>query len=130
MKVLNILILDDSKMMRGFIRKTLLKTDLHLGTVHMAASAKEAFDIISYESVDVCFVDWNMPEMNGLEFVVEIRKSQTASRFKIIMLTTEASPSRVNAANAAGVNGYVLKPFDSEKLETTIRSIFSKYEQI
>jgi two-component system chemotaxis response regulator CheY len=63
---------------------------------------------------ELMLVDWNMPEMNGYELVLGIRKNPAYAEIKIVMVTTETEISQVEAALAAGANEYVMKPFTSE----------------
>jgi len=62
---------------------------------------------------ELMLVDWNMPEMNGYELVLGIRKNPAYAEIKIVMVTTETEISQVEAALAAGANEYVMKPFTS-----------------
>ncbi len=70
---------------------------------------------------DVVFVDWNMPEMNGYEFVCAMRADRTFANVKIVMVTTEAELSFISRAVEAGVNEYVMKPFTAEVLVDKLR---------
>ena len=73
---------------------------------------------------DICLIDWNMPNMNGLELVIKIREKDTST--PLIMVTTEAEKPNIIQAIKAGVNNYVVKPFTPDglksKIEETIRN--------
>jgi two-component system chemotaxis response regulator CheY len=77
-----------------------------------AGNGKEALALLK-DRVDfkLALVDWNMPEMNGLEFVQNLRKDARYSAMRLIMCTTETEMSQVERALAAGANEYVMKPF-------------------
>lgn len=66
------------------------------------------------DKVDLALVDWNMPEMNGYDFVCEVRKDKTYDDLRMMMVTTETEMSQVVKALEAGANEYVMKPFTKE----------------
>ncbi len=66
--------------------------------------------------VDLALVDWNMPEMNGYEFVCEVRKDDKYKDMRLMMVTTETEMSQVIKALEAGANEYVMKPFTKEMI--------------
>ena len=68
------------------------------------------------EEVDLLLVDWNMPVMNGYEFVCAVRANLLLSQVRIMMVTTETSMKQVEQALAAGANEYLMKPFTKEVL--------------
>jgi two-component system chemotaxis response regulator CheY len=114
------LIVDDSKTIRIIIRRILV--ELGYETCE-AVNGVEALKVLETEkaSVKVVLADWNMPEMNGLELVKELRKDPALALLKIIMVTTETEMSQMTLALEAGANEYVMKPFTKdilvEKLE-------------
>ena len=65
---------------------------------------------------DICFVDWNMPEMNGLEFIKAVRAKKEYFDLPLMMITTETEMEGMALAFMAGVNEYVMKPFDREMI--------------
>jgi two-component system, chemotaxis family, chemotaxis protein CheY len=75
-------------------------------------------------SIELVLSDWNMPNMNGLEFVREIRKVNPS--VPIIMITTEGSEDKISEAIEAGANGYVCKPFTPDKIKEQINSVIKK----
>lgn len=110
---LKVLVVDDSMVMRRMITRALRQCDLEATVVAEAANGAEALDALGAQDVDVVLCDWNMPVMDGLQFLVEARKSH---RTPIVMLTTESSNERVLEAMEAGADGYVTKPFTPEGL--------------
>ena len=78
-----------------------------------AANGREALERIAQLGMpDLVLVDWNMPEMDGLEFVKAIRANSAYSKLPMIMVTTETEMERMAVALVAGVDEYVMKPFD------------------
>jgi two-component system, chemotaxis family, chemotaxis protein CheY len=74
--------------------------------------------------VKMIFVDWNMPIMNGFEFIKSVRANPDYNDIKLIMVTTEGEKSKVAEAAKVGINGYVVKPFEAETLEKVLRRYF------
>jgi two-component system chemotaxis response regulator CheY len=83
-----------------------------------AADGREALEAVATAGpFDVALVDWNMPVMNGLEFVREVRKDRALDEMAIMMVTTESEQSQVLAAIEAGASEYLMKPFSPESIE-------------
>ena len=117
---LNILLVDDSGVMRKLVSKALRQAGLDITGMSEAANGQEGLEALSAGPVDLVLCDWNMPVMDGLTFVTEARKS---SRVPIIMLTTESGEDKMAAAVDAGANGYITKPFTPEKLGERIKIV-------
>ena len=107
------LIIDDSKAIRSILADIL--GDLGF-TIFEAGNGLEALDVIKSEKADLALVDWNMPEMNGCEFVQEVRKDDTYKDMQIMMVTTETAIDKVAEALEAGANEYIMKPFTKEMI--------------
>jgi two-component system chemotaxis response regulator CheY len=74
-----------------------------------------------YENIKLILSDWNMPVMNGFEFLKAVKSNGTYKHIPLIMLTTEAEKSNINKAIQAGASNYLLKPFNPEDLLLKIR---------
>ena len=108
------IIVDDSVMIRLIIKKFLLTQGFD--TILEGKDGRDALAKLEEgASPDLAVVDWNMPVMNGLEFVQAVRAIPSLDGMRIIMVTTEAA-SMAALALEAGANGYVTKPFTAEKL--------------
>jgi two-component system, chemotaxis family, chemotaxis protein CheY len=106
------LIIDDSKAMRSILGKML--RELKFETVE-ASNGREALDKLRESGkVDIALVDWNMPEMNGYDFIRAVRAEQLYDGVTLMMVTTENEADNVVRALAAGANEYVMKPFTPE----------------
>jgi two-component system, chemotaxis family, chemotaxis protein CheY len=114
---LNILLVDDSGVMRKLVSKALRQGGLDIGVTKEAGNGQEGLDALRAGGVDVVLCDWNMPVMDGLTFVMEARTTHSTP---IIMLTTESGDDKMNAALDAGANAYITKPFTPEKLKERI----------
>jgi two-component system chemotaxis response regulator CheY len=109
------LVIDDSRAMRMILARTL--TGLGF-TVEQAEHGQEALEKIAAgeQLPDVCLVDWNMPVMNGLDFITEVRRNREWRQITLMMVTTESEHSQIVRALAAGAHEYVLKPFTPEAI--------------
>jgi|SRR5579883_2654029 len=108
------LVIDDSRTVRLLIGKILVEAGLE---VIEAANGREALEQLRRTpDVELVLVDWNMPEMNGLEFIQTIRSQRSYDRLRIMMVTTETEQEQVIRALEAGANEYVMKPFTKEIL--------------
>jgi two-component system, chemotaxis family, chemotaxis protein CheY len=108
------LVIDDSRTVRAIIRQTLSEVGLD---VVEAGNGREGLDRLrDAGDVGVVLVDWNMPEMNGLEFIRAVRAERTYDPVRIMMVTTETEQEQVIRALEAGANEYVMKPFTKDIL--------------
>jgi len=107
------IVIDDSKSIRSILSKILLEIGF---VVEEAGNGLEALDVIRKEKVDLALVDWNMPDMNGYEFIQEVRKDNTYKDMRMMMVTTETEMNKVVEALEAGANEYVMKPFTKEMI--------------
>jgi len=108
------LVIDDSRTVRTIIKKVL--DEIGLDVVE-AANGREGLDQLrSTDDVELVLVDWNMPEMDGLEFIKAVRADRAYDPVRIVMVTTETEQEQVVRALAAGANEYVMKPFTKEIL--------------
>ncbi|MCH7596503.1 MAG: response regulator [Planctomycetes bacterium] len=119
---MNILLVDDSRTIRN-IQKNVLK-ELGYENVWEAEDGVQALARLKEEIPDLMLVDWNMPNMDGITLIREVRK--TNKSLPIIMCTTESEKSRVLEAVKAGVNNYIVKPFTVESLGEKINATLAK----
>jgi len=109
------LIVDDSRATRGILRKFLRELGFD---VYEAGDGKQALAILhEIRSAELALVDWEMPVMNGLEFVRAVRAERVFDPVRLMMVTTKAELEDVCQALNAGANEYVMKPFTKEVIE-------------
>jgi two-component system chemotaxis response regulator CheY len=106
------LVVDDSRAMRAIL--TRLMSGLGFDVAQAADGAQALAVLDAGARPDVCLVDWNMPVMNGLEFVKSVRARADLRDVSLMMVTTESEQSQIVRALAAGAHEYVLKPFTDE----------------
>jgi two-component system, chemotaxis family, chemotaxis protein CheY len=109
------LVVDDSSVIRKVARRILEELDFE---VVEAADGKEAMDQCASSMPDAVLLDWNMPVMDGLEFLVALRQSEGGTEPIVVFCTTENDMSHITKAISAGANEYIMKPFDREIIES------------
>jgi len=111
---MKMLTIDDSAVVRRIISAAVVV----LGHECLEAeSAQDALDLLQgSEKIELIFLDWNMPGMNGLEFLKKIKQDQHFKHIPVVMVTTENMPESVIEAVKAGVSHYITKPFSIEEL--------------
>jgi len=114
------LIVDDSSVMRKIVERALRQAGLSLNKVHEASSGVEALDLLRTERVQLILSDINMPMMDGLEFLRQLRAQQLAPDVPVVMITTESSEEHVKEAIVAGAQGYIRKPFTAEQVKERV----------
>jgi two-component system, chemotaxis family, chemotaxis protein CheY len=121
MTSMKILIVDDSITIRRIITNA-LKTVGFPETVE-ATNGKDALEKLAAANVDFIITDWNMPEMNGLDFIKQVRANPLYSSMPILMITTRGTEHDVIEALQAKVNSYIVKPFTPQELKEKIEGI-------
>ena len=120
MSEIRTLIVDDSSVMRKIVERALRQAGLDPLLVHEAGSGIEGLELLRSKQVDLILSDINMPSMDGLEFVRQIRAQQLAPGVPVVMITTESSEEHVKAAIQAGARGYIRKPFTAEQVKDRV----------
>jgi len=118
----NILIVDDSSVMRAMILKSLRMSGVPMGEVHQAANGKEGLDALNQHWVDLVIVDINMPVMNGEEMIDRMQKNPDMSNTPIIIISSEGSEMRIERLKHKG-GKFIHKPFTPETIRDTINDI-------
>lgn len=123
-KNMSILVVDDFPTMRRIVR-SLLK-ELGFTNVEEAEDGQDALNKLKAGSFEFVVSDWNMPNLDGLEMLKQIRADDALKDLPVLMVTAEAKKENIIAAAQAGANGYVVKPFTSATLEEKLNKIFEK----
>jgi len=119
-----ILVVDDYKTMIRIIRNLLKQ--LGFSDVDDAADGTEALEKARGKKYGLIISDWNMEPMTGYELLKEVRGDETLSRTPFIMVTAESKTENVIAAKKAGVNNYIVKPFNAATLKAKIDAVFGE----
>ena len=114
------LIVDDSSVIRKVARRIMEEANF---AIEEAENGKEALEVCGKALPDLVLLDWNMPVMDGLEFLTELRKDPCSEETKVIFCTTENDMDHITKAIAAGANEYIMKPFDKEIILSKLREV-------
>jgi len=116
---MKLLVVDDSAIIRKIIKAA---ADVLQMETEEAQDGIEALEKLSecYEEINLVLLDWNMPEMNGYDVLVEIKNTDKYKHIPVMMVTTEGQKSNIVAAVRAGAANYLTKPFTVEELESKI----------
>src|SRR5690606_14160790 len=117
-------VVDDFPTMRRIVR-SLLK-ELGFGNVDEAEDGQQALQKLRSDKFELVVSDWNMPVMDGLEMLTQIRADDSLKHLPVLMVTAEAKKENIIAAAKAGASGYVVKPFTAATLEEKLNKIFDK----
>jgi two-component system, chemotaxis family, chemotaxis protein CheY len=118
----NILVVDDSTVMRSMIIRVLRLSGLSLGQVFEAANGREGLRVLDEKWIDFALVDINMPVMNGEEMIEEVRKNKVTADLPIIVVSTESNLDKVESIRRKNVE-FVHKPFTPEILQKIVLQV-------
>lgn len=126
------LVVDDMPTMREVIKSQLRA--MNFRNVLEASDGDEALSkvVIGYQSgepIDMIISDWNMPKMNGLDFLKQIRASEKFCNLPFLLLTSESEKDQVTEAILAGVNQYIVKPFQPKAFEEKLKAVWFKFNK-
>lgn len=122
---INILIVDDYKTMLRIIRGLL--SQIGFSNIDEAANGAEAIVKLKEKNYNLIISDWNMEPMTGLELLQNVRTDEKTKTIPFIMVTAESKTENVIAAKQAGVNNYIVKPFNAETLKTKLASVLGAF---
>ena len=119
-----VMVVDDSSVMRQIIKNNLKQLGFDLTNLLDAEDGEEALKKINEGEVDLVISYWNMPRMTGIDFLKAVRADEAFKDLPFLMVTSEADKEKIMEAVQAGVNQYIVKPFNANQLEEKIREIF------
>ena len=124
-KNMRVLVVDDFLTMRRIIINLLRQ--LGFNNVVEAADGKQALEKVQSEQIDLVISDWNMPNMTGIEFLKAVRADENYKGLPFIMVTAEGKKENVVAAVQAGVNNYIVKPFNAATLKEKMSKVIGDF---
>ena len=119
---MKILVVDDIPTMRKHVINILF--DLGFKNIVEAENGATAISMVEAGKIDFVITDWNMPEMSGLDLLKAIRSNASKEELPVLMVTAEDLQQNIIQAARAGVNHYIMKPFDAKTLAAKIERIF------
>jgi two-component system chemotaxis response regulator CheY len=120
-----VLIVDDSSVMRKIVERSLRQAGIEIEKVFEAGNGAEALAVLNDAKVDIILCDINMPVMDGLEFVKQLSGVANAQGVPVVMITTEGSEGHVVQALSAGAKGYLRKPFTADQVKEHILPVLA-----
>lgn len=117
---LNIMIVDDSPVMRVFLRKVVQLTGLPLGEFFEAGDGEAALELLKRHWIDLVLTDINMPRMDGEEFVRQVESDELMRDIPVIVVSTDSTRERIDHLLHLGARGYISKPFFPETLRDAV----------
>ncbi len=125
---INILVVDDSSVIRKMIIKTVKLSGIELNEIHEAGNGQDGLDVLEDNWVDLVFIDLNMPVMNGEDMIDRIKSNSTWEDIPIVVISTEGSETRINQLKQKQVE-FIHKPFTPEQIRTVITNMMGSYHE-
>jgi two-component system chemotaxis response regulator CheY len=119
----NILLVDDSNVVKAVLSKILAGSSLTIDQVFDAANGVEALKTLNANSIDLVITDINMPVMDGFELIERMRLDAMLKNIPVIVISTEGSLTRVGQLEAMGIRGYVRKPFAADEIHAVVNDV-------
>jgi two-component system chemotaxis response regulator CheY len=120
---LNVMIVDDSPAMRAFIRRVIGLTGMEVQKIYEADDGEAALSLLKEHWIDLVLTDINMPHMNGEELMRQLEGDELLRSIPVIVVSTDASNTRVEKMLALGAKGYLPKPFPPEALRDQMEKL-------
>jgi two-component system, chemotaxis family, chemotaxis protein CheY len=122
------LVVDDSLPMRSIIIRTIKASGFTDAEFLEASNGKEALEVLNNEWLDLVITDYNMPDMNGMELIQEMKNDDILNAIPVLVVTTEGSKQKVEEFIEKGATGYVKKPFTPEAIRSELIKILGEAE--
>lgn len=122
MSIRTVLVVDDSRIMRNIVKNTFTSLDIPCEFVE-AGNGKEALVQLEQHSVNLILLDWNMPELSGLDFLKKVRAMDKYKTLPIIMVTSEAARYNVIEALKNGATDYIIKPVNDKSFREKLSKL-------
>ena len=121
--MLKVLVVDDSKVMRRMVVRSLELSGLEISEVQEAESGTDALDVLHRMWIDVVLCDVHMPKMSGVELVRRMSEDRLTASVPVVMVSSDRNQAQIDELHSLGVRGYVIKPFQPEALARTVQQV-------
>jgi len=119
---INLLVVDDSKVMRAMVLKTMGMAEIPLSEVYEASNGQEGLDLLDNHWIDLAIVDINMPVMNGEELIDRMKENPETKDIPVVVISTEGSKARIERLQRKGAT-FIHKPFSAEAIRDTVKHV-------
>ncbi len=122
----NVLIVDDSSSMRAVIKKVIKVSGFNVGNYFEAGDGIEALKTLENDWIDIVLSDINMPNMDGMSFLSEMKKNELFRSIPVVIITTEGSEAKIQESISLGASGYIKKPFSPVDIKKTLSRLIGE----
>ncbi len=119
----NVLIVDDSSVVRSVVRKSIEMSGIVVDKVFEAGNGKEALTVLDAEWIDIVFADLNMPEMNGVELVEKMSQDSMLVSTPVVIISSEKRQAKIDELKKRGIRAYIKKPFRPESFKDVVTEV-------
>ena len=121
----NLLLVDDSSIVRKALKKTLALSGLEVGEVFEAENGARGLELLRSQWIDLVFLDINMPVMNGIEMLRAVRNDPEIKDARVVVISTEGSHERVDELTTLGIKAYLRKPVAPEGIVEMVKNVLA-----
>lgn len=125
----NVLIVDDSSVMRSVLKKTVQMCGFKIGEIFEAGDGLEALEVLRENWVDLVLTDYNMPKMDGLQLIEEMKNDEILAKIPVVVVTTEGSEKKVKTFLEKGASDYLQKPFTPEQVRIKLNRVMGEPDE-
>jgi two-component system, chemotaxis family, chemotaxis protein CheY len=125
---IDILIVDDSAIVRAVVRKALGLSGLDVGSVHEAGDGHEALEVLRRAPVDLVLADVNMPSMSGVQLLQRMQAEAALAATPVVIISSDHSDARIDEVRRSGARAYLTKPFRPEQLKRVLEGVLGPVE--
>ena len=123
---MKLIVADDSRLIRGIIEKTATAIGFEVLQAANGEDALNHLEAAGGKEINLVLLDWNMPMMNGIDVLKNMRADDRFREIPVLMVSTESEDDKIKEAIDAGAHGYLTKPFNAEKLTDAIHQVLGK----
>jgi two-component system, chemotaxis family, chemotaxis protein CheY len=127
---LNILIVDDSAISRQIIARCCQLSGAEIGEIHYAENGAEALKLLDSLWIDIILTDINMPVMDGIDFIRQLKRSANLGNIPVVVISTEGGFDRIRHLVDQGVIAYIRKPFTPEQIAAVMLRIMGAHDEL
>lgn len=124
----NILVVDDSEVIRSIISRTINMSGVPVGEIYAAGNGEQALKVLGGNWIDLVLADINMPVMDGVAMIDKMHEDEVMSHIPIVVISTEGSASKMEKLRSKGMKAFVRKPFTPEAIRDVISNILGEWE--
>ncbi len=122
---LNVLVVDDSAVIRSVVKKSISMSGMDVREIHEAANGQEALKVLEDQWIDIVFADLNMPVMSGEELIKQMSKDNLLVSVPVVIVSSDRNQARIDGLKELGIRAYLRKPFRPENFKEVVTSVLN-----